>query len=275
MEFKYEKRNNDFFCHDSECRGGKLGCHAHLHYHIEMGCLFEGKTRLTVDSKQYDIEAGDLFICFPNQIHEYETLEKEKYLLFIFNPDILPTLSKQFISTLPSNSVIKGALNDDEIKSLMYEISNTHFSEKPHKEIIIQGYLLALFGRLFGLMDRYHVKSQNSKSLGTILQYCAENYEHQLSLSLLEKELHISKYYISHILSNKLHISFNDYINSLRISRACKYLLESELSVTDISEAVGFNTLRTFNRAFTKHLGVTPTQYRISGTPSHFTSLPM
>ena len=64
-------------------------------------------------------------------------------------------------------------------------------------------------------------------------------------------------------MSSKLHIGFNDYINSLRVSNACKHLLNSDRSVTEISEIVGFNTLRTFNRAFFKQMGVTPSQYRI------------
>ena len=35
-----------------------------------------------------------------------------------------------------------------------------------------------------------------------------------------------------------------------------------EASVTEISEMVGFNTLRTFNRAFMKHMGCAPSEYR-------------
>ena len=63
-------------------------------------------------------------------------------------------------------------------------------------------------------------------------------------------------------MSNKLHIGFNDYINSLRVSNACKHLLKTDLSITEISEIVGFNTLRTFNRAFVKQMGITPSDYR-------------
>jgi AraC-like DNA-binding protein len=63
-------------------------------------------------------------------------------------------------------------------------------------------------------------------------------------------------------MGSKLQIGFNDYINSLRVSNACKYLVKSEKSITEISEIVGFNTLRTFNRAFVKQMGTTPSKYR-------------
>ena len=57
-------------------------------------------------------------------------------------------------------------------------------------------------------------------------------------------------------------MGFNDYINSIRVSNACKYLTKSDRSVTEISDLVGFNTMRTFNRAFQKQMGMTPSEYR-------------
>ena len=64
------------------------------------------------------------------------------------------------------------------------------------------------------------------------------------------------------MINSRLHIGFNDYVNSLRISSACKRLVKSDDTVTEISETVGFNTLRTFNRAFRKQMGMTPSEYR-------------
>ena len=85
-----------------------------------------------------------------------------------------------------------------------------------------------------------------------MVEYCVRHFDKDLSLSVLERELHISKYYISHLFSDKLHISFNDYVNSLRISYACKHLRRSNSSITQIASLVGFASLRTFNRAFQK-----------------------
>lgn len=64
------------------------------------------------------------------------------------------------------------------------------------------------------------------------------------------------------MMSSKLNMGFNDYVNSLRVSNACKYLRKTDKSITEISNIVGFNTLRTFNRAFRKQLGITPSEYR-------------
>ena len=83
----------------------------------------------------------------------------------------------------------------------------------------------------------------------------------------LEQELHLNKYYISHLFSQTLGIRFNDYLHYLRISEACKLLRNTDYSITEIGDAVGYNTPRTFNRAFLKQTGTTPTEYRHSDEP--------
>lgn len=275
MEPKYEKRTSDFYCCDARKSQSPLQCFAHLHYHIEMGIVFEGKTKVYIDSKEYDMEGGDLFICFPNQIHQYETIKQEKHILFIFNPDILPEFSKHFITLIPNSSVIKNISADSEIISLMEKISEVYHDNTPYKNTIIRGYLLALFGKIFSIAELTDIKNRDIKTLGMILNYCEKNYDQPLTLSAVERALHISKFHISHTLNTKLRIGFNDYINSLRVSNACKYLLTTDMSVTEISERVGFNTPRTFNRAFSKYMGTTPTGYRHKKTDPNLTSLPI
>ena len=98
--------------------------------------------------------------------------------------------------------------------------------------------------------------------MNTMLTYINAHLGDDLSLDRIAHHCHISKYYISHVMRNKLHIGFNDYINSLRISNACKHLKKTDKSITEISDIVGFNTLRTFNRAFLKQMGMTPSEYR-------------
>jgi YesN/AraC family two-component response regulator len=140
-------------------------------------------------------------------------------------------------------------------------ISKTYYGSEAYRDTILHGYLLAFFGKLLPSLTLNDVQSKECNVLGSILNYCINNSDKPLSLDVLEKELHISKYYISHTMSNKLHMGFNDYVNSLRISNACRLLRKSDRSITEISDIVGFNTLRTFNRAFFKQMGMTPSEY--------------
>ncbi len=108
----------------------------------------------------------------------------------------------------------------------------------------------------------------DSSALRSVIVYCTRHYGEDISLTILEDKLGLNRYYISHLFSGKLGMKFNDYINSLRVSEACKMLLNSDDSVTDICFHVGFETLRTFNRAFVKNTGKTPSEYRKNGYPN-------
>ena len=262
MKPVYENRRDDLYCRDSRYSSKTLGYISHLHYNIELALVRKGKTRVTIDSSVYNVEEGDIIIVFPNQMHRFETLEREKCILLIVNPDILSELTKLFTSGIPSSNLIKGGALNGELWELAQNISKAYYGTEPYRDSILHGYLLAFFGKLLPMLDIKDVQSKEFNVLGSILNYCINNSDKPLSLDLLEKELHISKYYISHTMSNKLHMGFNDYVNSLRVSNACKYLKKSDKSITEISDLVGFNTLRTFNRAFFKQTGMTPSQYR-------------
>ena len=57
-------------------------------------------------------------------------------------------------------------------------------------------------------------------------------------------------------------IGANDYINRIRIEKAVQLLTDTQLSITEISEEVGFTYQRYFSTAFKQIKGVTPTQFR-------------
>lgn len=258
----YENKQQDFYCRDSLFSNKTLGYTSHLHYHIELALVTQGRTRVSIDSMVYDVEAGDIIIVFPNQIHRFDTIEREKYILMIVNPDIISEYNRQFISGIPESNIIKGGALDEELSLIAKNISDAYYGKEEFRDSILRGYLLAFFGKLLQKMPIKSGTLKESAVLGTILNYCINNSDKPLSLSVLEKELHMSKYYISHMLSSKLQMGFNDYINSIRISNACKYLQKTDRSITEVADLVGFNSIRTFNRAFQKQMGLTPSQYR-------------
>lgn len=264
MEARYEIKAGDFH-HRSESRDGMhtgLECTPHLHKHIEFFMLYAGCTTAFIDSEEYDVRAGDLCMVFPNQIHQFKTVENEKYDLFIISPDILPELESVFSQCVPERAILRAKDVGSKPKELLRELIKVNKGSGEYKNILMKGILLSFFGEVLEKMSLTDVKSVSSHALKTVINYCSKNFSRDLSLAVLEDELHISKYYISHLFSMKLKVRFNDYINSLRISDACRRLKQTDQTITEISECVGFNTLRTFNRAFIRQVGISPSEYR-------------
>lgn len=262
-----------------------LTCSPHLHRELELVYLQRGRVEAFADATRVELGPGDVFLSFPNQIHHYRSFDrKESYILFIIKPDLIPDYLELFLHGLPASPLIAGAGDSPRINTLLYLLLDAEkrkkepddgtevFPSKGDLDKRRRGYLLALFAELLPRMEIAMLPGGEGTSLRAIIDYCTAHFAENLSLSTLESELHLNKYYISHLFSSKLGLRFNDYVNSLRINEACRLLLGSDHSVTDVSEAVGFNTLRTFNRAFTKQMGVSPTEYRRGKeqtSPSH------
>lgn len=267
MESKYEIKNQEFHFR-TETNGEKktaLECSAHMHYEIEYFLLLEGETVVYIDSMEYKMTAGDLCVVFPNQIHQFRTVSDEKYMLIIFSPDMIPELTETFTSRIPRSAVIRASELSSDCEKIIRKMGEINSSMGEYRRVQMRGLLLTLFGFVLDKMSLTDVKSVSSHALKTVVNYCARNFSRDLSLSILEEDLHISKYYISHLFSMKLKVRFNDYINSLRINDACRQLRQTDKTVTEISECVGFNTLRTFNRAFVRQIGMSPSEYRKQG----------
>ena len=263
MKIVYEKKTDDFYYRNDGNFIQPLQCGAHLHYHVEIVYMQEGYTKAYIDSDVYELKTGDLLVVFPNRIHRFEDGEnKNKYHLFIINPDLAPDLSAVISAEHPQDPVIRCADRNPRIISLINILSDTNSFSANYREMLLKGYFMSFFAEILGMLPLRHARSDENQSMRAVVEYCSQNFTKDLSLSALEEEIHLSKYYISHLFGDKLGIRFNDYVNSLRISEACRLLRTTKMNITEISCASGFGTLRTFNRAFIKQMNTSPSEYR-------------
>ncbi|WP_245667217.1 helix-turn-helix domain-containing protein [Leptospira tipperaryensis] len=87
--------------------------------------------------------------------------------------------------------------------------------------------------------------------------------EEDLGLGDLADELALSTHQVSEFLNQELGKNFSVFVNDFRVSEACNLLkTEPAQSILDIAYSVGFRTKSSFNRAFQKHTGVTPSEFR-------------
>lgn len=88
--------------------------------------------------------------------------------------------------------------------------------------------------------------------------------DHDLNLRSLATAIAISPIHLSEVLNTRLGATFYDYVNQCRIQDACTLLVQSDQTMLEISETVGFNAKSTFNASFRKITGQTPSQWRKS-----------
>ena len=263
MKIIYETKTEDFYYRNDGNFRQPLQCGAHLHYHIEIVYMQKGYTKAYIDSDVYEVKEGDLLVVFPNRIHRFEDGDnKNQYHLFIVNPDLAPDLSAVISSENPQDPVIRRADKNPRIMSLIDILGNTQSFATAYRETLLRGYFMSFFAEILGMLPLRHARPDENQSMRAVVQYCSKNFTKDLSLSALEEEIHLSKYYISHLFGDKRGSRFNDYVNSLRISRAAEMLKSDDTPITEIAYAVGYNSIRTFNRCFQEIMRTTPKEYR-------------
>ena len=93
-----------------------------------------------------------------------------------------------------------------------------------------------------------------------------KNYlDNNLSLDVVAEKLDINKSYLSRIINAQLGKNFTDYVNELRVEEAKTYMGNTEFAnytLVAIGLEAGFNSKTTFNNAFKKFTGKTPSEYR-------------
>jgi AraC-like DNA-binding protein len=110
---------------------------------------------------------------------------------------------------------------------------------------------------------KYSITSQTEEKIKRAVTYIREHYSRDISREGLAASLDISPNHLGKYFKLYTGKKINEYINELRIRDAATMLrVKSEESIITIAFAVGFESLSTFNRAFMKIFGVTPTEYR-------------
>ena len=106
---------------------------------------------------------------------------------------------------------------------------------------------------------------RDSERLNRAIQYMNGHLTESLQLAEVAREAGLSPQAFSRFFHKFMGIAYVEYVSSLRISLACRYLLESDKTIAAICYLCGFNNLSNFNRQFLRHKNTTPKEFKRSG----------
>ena len=253
----YQSQKDDF-----SCRETINNCYpAHLHKQVEIIYITKGKLKSTINGKETLLLAGDMSICFPNIVHSTESVGDSVAILIIFDVKSVGAFSNELLNHYPQVPFIKLYYICESAKSCFNMMLQSCTSKQDLRISI--GYLYILLGNI--LTNLNLIKNKNVDLQDTcrvLLEFINNHFTEEISLDTLSNSLNISKYYISHIFSEKIKTSFPSYLNRCRVDYAKNLLRNTTDSVTQIGFDCGFNSSRTFYRAFKECYHMTPMEYR-------------
>lgn len=192
------------------------------------------------------------------QLSEQVHMLLDKYadipnLSHIYIRHICTTLLKMLISALPAQT-------DEDLQNAAKEI----YSFRRFSDIIklIEHYL-SLVTAVFE-----QEKNASNYAIYQIEQYIHLHYKEDLTLNALADLVYLNPNYLSNMFAQVMGCTLNKYIKQIRMEKAQELLLNTNMKVTDISQAVGYPNTSYFCKTFQKLFGTTPEQFRHSGSNS-------
>lgn len=248
----------------------------HWHEHLQFFYFTEGKALLRCGSKKIEVFANDIVIINSNELHSIENSCADlKYyviridLSFLFSNQI-DSCQTKFMTPLANNMILFQNLirNDTGFLKYINEIIREYFSKEIGFELAIKGCTFKLIVLLLRnyIQKIYTPKELNSKitklkKFSEALRYIENNYTKQITLDKLANLSHISTYHFCRLFKESTGQTVIEYINNLRIKKAILLLKESNLNITEIALACGFNDANYFSRIFKKSTNMRPSNY--------------
>ena len=109
-------------------------------------------------------------------------------------------------------------------------------------------------------LDRmiYH----NVMRLRPVVEYIGDHYSEKLTIEKLSDMITVSPDYFTKIFKESMGKTPIDYINAIRINRAMRYLSDTEMSMQEIADEIGFCNPNYFHKIFKQYIGTSPLAYR-------------
>ncbi len=106
------------------------------------------------------------------------------------------------------------------------------------------------------------IPSPENKRMDRVYEFIMENYQEKITLHQVANMVNMSDSAFSHFFKKSTKRSFSKFLTDARLAHACKQLLETQDSVSEICFQCGYTNLSNFNRLFKKYKGMTPVAYR-------------
>ncbi len=106
------------------------------------------------------------------------------------------------------------------------------------------------------------LKPKTNSSIEMVSDYISANLNKKLSVKQISKAVHCSPSVIYKNFRTCLGCTLGEYITTKRIEKSCQLLLQTTLSIEEISQSVGFSSAAYYSRMFKKAKGITPTKFR-------------
>ena len=245
--------------------GGDWHSVPHTHNHMELFYILGGKGQFLIQDQLYPVNANNLVLINPNVTHTEVSLNAQPLEYIVLGIEGIELATSE-----NSNGQfnILDHFESVEISGCLRNILREMEQKNTGYEDVCQAYMEILIIRLMRNTalavpaEPQHVSG--NRQCAAVRRYIDHHFKEPLTLELLAEEAHMNKYYLSHAFKREYNISPINYMISRRIEESKYLLAETDLSMSQIAQLLGFSSLSYFSQVFRRTQSVSPMEYRQS-----------
>jgi len=247
----------------------------HSHTPLEIIMSINNGYSVCCNNVNYILQEGEILIIGSGVQHKISTPEwgRQYVILADLSPLYFIQEFESLISTLPP--VVHITLSNfpkihEQLQRLIYNIVAEYESGAIYRETVIYSKLISILAlicrnQITGnavLETNKTIQMENAKILLSVCNYINNHFSENITLGQAADLAGFSKYHFSRIFRRYADISFYQYLNNRRILQASKLLMETNISIVEVSLQCGFSSISSFIRMFKIHKSCTPSEFK-------------
>lgn len=242
---------------------------AHYHNDYELYFLVSGSRKYFLSTQIFTIQPNQIMLIKPNESHQVNVnlnIPYERYVLYV-SPKMMSYLCKDFPSIKQTPETPFFSLPDNAFEdaiNLLIKLKNEIDTKDIHSEDSIKSTIAELFILIHRNSSNRTIFSSSKSDirLQNAINYILANYSEPLTLVDCAKVACMSRSHFSREFHKTTALSFKEFLNRIRVDKACELLETSNESIADISQNIGFTTESYFGYIFRTIKGISPTTYK-------------
>lgn len=248
----------------------------HSHEEAEIIYILSGTIQISLNKTIYELMPKDILIIGPKEVHSFRTPAQpcDRLALIFKVPNeegIWGYHSKNRITTphIPydncsSTSALHSKL-EANLQAIIQELQNRDIAYKAAITARIYDLLLLISRQMIFQSvetDCNKPYDKQTENLERVIRYVSMNYMNEITLKDAAELSNYSVFYFSRIFKEHTGMTFGSFLNQYRIQQSVKMLFDTSLSITEIADKCGFNSIKTYNRLFKQIKNISPRDYR-------------
>lgn len=248
---------------------------SHWHDDIELIFVLSGKMKYNINGEIVLLEAGEGIFVNARQFHFGYSERKEEceYICVLFHPVLLcvsGTIEQRYINPLLFNehTPFCHLKHDcgwqyDILSSIrrIYEVQSEALSELKIQRLLFDVWI-ALCENIISIQKAELASNHHLSALKEMVSFLNDKYDEKLSLEEIAASGKVGKTTCCTIFRRYVNKTPNEYLTELRLLKSMELLRNTDMTVLEISYAVGFFGASYFSETFRKFYGCTPSEYR-------------